>query len=634
MVAAFGGVVRIAGGRADLRNRSDATTGETSVLVLSALCVVVGFLSLVAIGRAAEIEREISIKVSGSERVERVRTTIRPGVDEDPMDASSVVILLDYDRELVEAAGWCVAPNGKRQKVKRRDRDVVDWPGESLYDSATFLVLSCPEAQAGGHIEATWEVKGSPVFPGGRLALSPSTGDVLKHLSVSLEGADLRWHLSGTNLGMTETAIPGGVRFEGRDLEVEDDVLELAGAMDLFYAWGPTTSWEGVADWYRGLLNGLPRAAPSVQAAARQAASDLAPDAALEAIANLVQRDVRYVAVQIGVGGWLPSTPEEVWERRWGDCKDKTMLLIDLLKAAGIEARPALALLGGDRRVDPAFPTPFQFNHLVAAVRLDSLESPPDTAPIVGDWLILDGTQRRGGGGWLNPSVQGQKLLLVGEKGGELIDAPLTPQAEKLRIDVILAEDRRGSLILEFVGSRASLLIEELEVTPANMAVDIARRMANQILGPVVLENLEWRRSLLPGAPNVKLVAQLSYPDSLPLAPPEVRWLPEPRELEREDFTLPIATRLGTLDVHWSGPLEPGCVTDTRNDASTQSIVGEVRQQTSSPEPGRVDVNRRTEIDIRWVDDDETFDGLRELSLAEHRILRRQLRLLCSTEGG
>jgi hypothetical protein len=233
----------------------------------------------------------------------------------------------------------------------------------------------------------------------------------------------------------------------------------------------------------------------------------------------------------------------------------------------------------------------------------------------------------------LNPSVQGQKLLLVGEQGGELIDAPLTPQTERLRIDVTLAEDRRGSLILEFVGSRASRLLEELEVTSVNMAIDIARRIANQILGPVVLENLEWRRSLLPGAPNLKLVAQLHYPDSLPLAPPDVRWLPEPRELEREDYTLPIATRLGTLDMHWSGPLKPGCVTDARNDASTQSVAGEVRQQTISPRPGRVDVTRRTEVDIRWVDDDETFEGLRVLSLAEHRILRRQLRLLCSAEG-
>ncbi len=581
-------------------------------------------------GWSAEIEREVSISVSGAERTERVRTIVRPGPDEEAHEEATVVVLLDYDRQLVSAEGWCVTA-GKRQKVRRRDRDVVDWPGESLADSARFLVLSCPEAVEGSYIEATYEVRGTPVFPGGRLALAPAPGDTLRRLQVEIQGEGLRWKLSGADLGLSVSEVSGRVRVEGHDVEVAEEAGPLARSLDLHYAWGPEASWTEVAGWYRALLDDLPRAAPEVRAAARSAAADLGPDQALEAIAELVQRDVRYVAVQIGVGGWIPSTPAEVWERRWGDCKDKTLLLIDLLREAGIEAYPALALLGRDRRVDPEFPTPFQFNHLVAAVRLDSLENPPPTAPIVDGWLILDGTQRRGGAGWLNSGVQGQKLLLVQGDGGELIEAPITPAAEGLRLHVTLADDRQGSLSLEYIGGTASRLQEELEVTQITEANDLARRLVNRLLGPVELIGPEWRKRTDRGAPTLILVSKLRIPEGSPVAPPEIRWLPEPRELVAEETPLPTAARVGTLELRWSGPLEAGCVSDPKNERQTTTLVGSVEQMAASPGPGRVDLVRRTTVGHRWIEDAEAFEALRDLSLAEHRMVRRQLRVLCTS---
>ncbi len=73
---------------------------------------------------------------------------------------------------------------------------------------------------------------------------------------------------------------------------------------------------------------------------------------------------LRYVAVAIGEGGFEPSRPQQVLERMYGDCKDKSVLLLSLLASAGVEAKPALLLTSGVGKIDPGFPS-WNFNHMI-----------------------------------------------------------------------------------------------------------------------------------------------------------------------------------------------------------------------------------------------------------------------------
>jgi tetratricopeptide (TPR) repeat protein len=57
----------------------------------------------------------------------------------------------------------------------------------------------------------------------------------------------------------------------------------------------------------------------------------------------LVQDRVRYVALLMGQGGYVPAAAETTWSRRFGDCKGKTALLLGILHSLGIEAEPVLA---------------------------------------------------------------------------------------------------------------------------------------------------------------------------------------------------------------------------------------------------------------------------------------------------
>lgn len=84
-----------------------------------------------------------------------------------------------------------------------------------------------------------------------------------------------------------------------------------------------------------------------------------------EALYRWVSGEVRYVAIAMGTGGWVPHTADEVIAARYGDCKDKTTLLIALLSAKGIRGE-AVLIHAGERRTLPSLPVMGAFNHAIA----------------------------------------------------------------------------------------------------------------------------------------------------------------------------------------------------------------------------------------------------------------------------
>lgn len=94
-------------------------------------------------------------------------------------------------------------------------------------------------------------------------------------------------------------------------------------------------------------------------------------EARLLAAVRLVQDQVRYTGIAIDERSFVPHPPAQVLRRRYGDCKDKTLLLLALLRDLGIEAVPALVSTTGGARLDRALPSPFAFDHVIARVTLD-----------------------------------------------------------------------------------------------------------------------------------------------------------------------------------------------------------------------------------------------------------------------
>lgn len=132
-------------------------------------------------------------------------------------------------------------------------------------------------------------------------------------------------------------------------------------------------SWESISARFAEPYAAAARFAddsPLAGEVARIAAASDDPVGRTEAVLALVQGDVRYVFDGTGLGGYMPATADQVWASRYGDCKGKTVLLVALLRALGIEADPALVSASRGDGIDAALPMPGRFDHAIARVRI------------------------------------------------------------------------------------------------------------------------------------------------------------------------------------------------------------------------------------------------------------------------
>jgi hypothetical protein len=84
---------------------------------------------------------------------------------------------------------------------------------------------------------------------------------------------------------------------------------------------------------------------------------------------RFVQDQVRYTGIEIGPGAYQPTDPTRVLERRYGDCKDKALLVATLLAAMNIEAQPALVNTWLGREIEKTLPGPRLFDHAIVRIR-------------------------------------------------------------------------------------------------------------------------------------------------------------------------------------------------------------------------------------------------------------------------
>lgn len=155
--------------------------------------------------------------------------------------------------------------------------------------------------------------------------------------------------------------------------------------------------WTQVAAWMNGITSAQCDVSPALSDKIRELTGNC-PDAVskIRSLGSYVQQ-LRYVALMEGLSkglGYQPRKASQVFARGYGDCKDKANLLVSMLHEVGIEAFIAAARSGDDRAVWSDFASPGQFDHAIAAIRVDAsvdLPSVVDT-PQWGRMLFFDPT--------------------------------------------------------------------------------------------------------------------------------------------------------------------------------------------------------------------------------------------------
>ncbi|MBS3764983.1 DUF3857 and transglutaminase domain-containing protein [Candidatus Bipolaricaulota bacterium] len=132
-------------------------------------------------------------------------------------------------------------------------------------------------------------------------------------------------------------------------------------------------SWDYYANEFWELAKG--RAEPNE--AIKQKVNELTEgleteEEKIHAIYNYVATKIRYVAIELGRGKIQPHEASEVFQNKYGDCKDKATLMISMLDVAGIDAYNVLILSGLNAETDFEQPPPGKgLNHAIVAVETD-----------------------------------------------------------------------------------------------------------------------------------------------------------------------------------------------------------------------------------------------------------------------
>jgi hypothetical protein len=127
--------------------------------------------------------------------------------------------------------------------------------------------------------------------------------------------------------------------------------------------------WDAVRTWSRPLYEAPSKTDATLQALIADLRTEPHEATRLRRALRFVQDDIRYTGIEIGAGAFRPTQPEAVLARRFGDCKDKVLLLVTLLRALGVEAYPALVNSRMGRGIADRAPGPAVFDHVIAKVR-------------------------------------------------------------------------------------------------------------------------------------------------------------------------------------------------------------------------------------------------------------------------
>ncbi|MGA9581445.1 MAG: DUF3857 domain-containing protein [Allosphingosinicella sp.] len=331
-------------------------------------------------------------------------------------------------------------PQDRIFTVLRRENNLEG----AMLDGTLTAVLQPEGLTLGDIVNVSWTLRVKPMAatPGAENLLSLGNGLVVRRLSFREtweDGVAMRWRASEA-MGKPRLRRKNGI--SELTLELEDATgpeppkgaprrFAMPATMEL----SSYSGWPEISRLMAPLYTQAQALGPDspLKSEIDRIAAAAGPDQKARALAalRLVQDKIRYFALAMGEGGYVPATADQTWQRRFGDCKGKTVTLLALLAGLGIEAEPVLVgSIFGDS-LQQRLPIMRLFDHVIVRARIG------------GRSYWLDGTRtgdRRLDALLSSPFGFG---LPVRAAGAELEALPLEPPAFPLS-DVTIRYDATG----------------------------------------------------------------------------------------------------------------------------------------------------------------------------------------------
>lgn len=328
---------------------------------------------------------------------------------------------------------WLDRTQASRIDILRTEDDA----DVGILDGWRTASLLIPDVRVGDVVDFAYSVSGTnPVFGELRSAAfsaAYSQGAAMRLVrALGPAATPLQWRVTGATEYAMTTSVSGGVearRFVALPMPA---VQSEDGAPDGFDGFGAIAfsnarDWGEVVRWARPLFDAGERGPRYAEmlASVREGEGE---DAILHRALEVAQRDVRYVSLSIGRSSHAPASPEATLERRFGDCKDKSRLLVSLLRDAGVAAEPVFVDTVKRGRIGERLPGPSAFDHVIVRARVG------------GEWRYVDPTRdvEVGGSADRAPAAFGSGLP-VGDGVADLVAIPeAAPGLDEVQVEQVV----------------------------------------------------------------------------------------------------------------------------------------------------------------------------------------------------
>ncbi|TYT23240.1 DUF3857 domain-containing protein [Dictyoglomus thermophilum] len=180
-------------------------------------------------------------------------------------------------------------------------------------------------------------------------------------------------------------------------------------------------SWESLADWYYSLAYPQIRSDKNIKEKVKELTSGAkTEEEKIKSIYYFVTNQVRYVGLEYGIRGIMPHSAPEIFKAKYGDCKDKAILLLTMLKEAGIKAYYTLVSTRYSLPLKKELPG-FQFDHAIVAL------------PYKNSYLFLDGTAEDVPFGEVPMMDQGADAMIIINGKPLFTKIPMSKSEDNLR---------------------------------------------------------------------------------------------------------------------------------------------------------------------------------------------------------
>ncbi len=317
-----------------------------------------------------------------------------------------------------------------------------------FYDDSKFIEFVFPSVQVGAKTILTYkETLTDPHFLGSHffqsfIPIENTSFTVLADKTVKMnfkqfntEGYDLKYDVSEVESGVTKHEF----NLQKADkLEYESDAPKInyfaphLNSMIASYEKSDGTvvsilsGPDDLVKWYKTFIDGKnDTSSPELKAIVEDITNDSMTELEkVKAIYYWVQNNIKYIAFEDGMRGFIPHGGGYVCEKRYGDCKDMSSIIVNMLGVAGIEANFTWI---GSRDLPYRYeelPSPSSDNHMIATYKSGD------------DYYFLDATSSYTPFGLPTSMIQGKDALISTKDGYEIVPAPIINKEDNLMKDV------------------------------------------------------------------------------------------------------------------------------------------------------------------------------------------------------